>query len=138
MKIKYFLIIVFLFGFLVSAYNISKFIKGVNIESTTIPISGYQVLDIHCSAFIRDSSYLNMFWQDDSYFVAITEDLCKKINAGVVNPKLFYYKEKNIIFQEGLLIPKAYIYLSVLFTILFPLMGFIVYRKELNNSVSSM
>ena len=115
MKIKYFLLMVFLFGFLVTAYNISKFIKGKYIESTTIPIRGYQVLDIHCSAFIRDSSYLHIYWQDNSHFVALTEDLCKNIDAGVVNPKLFYYKEKKIIFQEGLLIPKAYIYISFIY-----------------------
>ena len=138
MKIKYFLLLVFSIGIALTVYTGTRYIKGVEIESTTAPITNYQQLDIHCAAHIRDTSSMQIFFDGQSYTVTLSDGLCEEIRENTVTPTLFYYQEKDVVFQEGLLMPKVYISLSFFSAILLPLIGFIVYRKELNNSVSSM
>lgn len=138
MKIIHLLLLVFIIGVALTVYTGRRYMKGLKIESTTAPIMNYQQLDIHCATHIRDASSMQIFFDGQSYTVMLSDGLCEEIRENTVAPKLFYDQEKDVLFHEGHLMPKVYIFLSLFPAILLPLLGFIVYRKELNKSVSSM
>jgi len=138
MKIKFFLILIFFVGISISLYNTSKFIKAQNIESENPPIQNYSINSIDCSSYIRQSSFISIVYNNSEYTVAVSKGVCSDILNNKVVPKFYYIKEENKIFYSGQYLPFPYVYLSYIFSIILPLLGFIVYRNELNNDYRTM
>lgn len=138
MKIKFFLILIFFVGMLVSLYNTFRFIKGQNIEFENPPIQNYSIKSVDCSSYIRESSFINIFYNNSDYKVTVSKGVCSDILNNKVVPKFYYIKEEDKIFYKGQYLPFAYVYLSYAFSVILPLLGFVFYRKELNNKISTM
>lgn len=138
MTIKKFLILFFIIGMTFCSYFSFKYIKGKKIEFSSEPLTGFYISNINCSSYIRESSYLEVYYNNTKYNVNISKDKCSDLKKGIINAKLYYDKENDKIFLEGQYFPLPYVLLCNGIVIFLTLLGFIVYRKELGNHYSSM
>ena len=66
-----------------------------------------------------------------------TNGCLDKIKAGEI-PKLYYSSKTDYLFFEDDYLPIGYAQAALLFTIIFPTIGIIVWRKELDNDIRTM
>lgn len=60
-----------------------------------------------------------------------------KIKSGDI-PELYYSSETDCLFFEGDYMPVGYAEVALLITVVFPLIGALVYRKQLDDDISTM
>ena len=60
-----------------------------------------------------------------------------KIKSGDF-PKLYYSSKTDYLFFEGDYLPVGYAKAALLFTFVFPIIGTLIWRKELNNDIRTM
>ena len=56
----------------------------------------------------------------------------------VLTPKLYYSSKTDYLFFEGDYLPVGYAQAALLFTFVFPIIGTLIWRKELNNDIRTM
>lgn len=138
MKIKHFLLVIFLVLITFSIYVNYRYLIGVEVENNSEPIKDYEILEIRCYNSSKISSSMTINYNGETYFVALSSGMCSDIEKAKIQPKLFFMNENNVVFCEGQYLPFPYVYLTYITAFLLPICGFIVYRKELNNHYSTM
>ena len=114
-------------------YSIAEY-----VELTTNPITSYYISEIRCASRVKRSNHLVILYAGKKYNVDISDGVCADIESGNLPPKFYYLKATDEVFYENQYIPFPYVYLTYIASVLIPLLGFIVYKKELNNHYSTM
>lgn len=84
------------------------------------------------------SSNQNYITYNSKQYTLHTGDwILDKIRAGEI-PKLYYSSKTDYLFFEDDYLPIGYAQAALLFTIIFPTIGIIVWRKELDNDIRTM
>lgn len=138
MSIKIFLITVFIVIISLAVYLNFRYLNGLKVEKDTKPIDNYSIVEIWCHNSPKMSNTMTIQYNSQKYYVSLTSGVCTDIDSGKIKPKLYYMKDKNVIFYQGQYLPFAYVYLTYIAAFLLPLIGFFVYKKELNNHYSTM
>ncbi|OJH09460.1 hypothetical protein FPG87_13315 [Flavobacterium psychrophilum] len=115
-----------------------RYLKGIEVEKNTEMILNYQVLEFWCHNSSKMTDKMTVKFNGKSYNVALYGGECSDIEKGIIRPKLYYMKEKDVVFYKGQYLPFPYVYLTYIAAFLLPFFGFIVYRKELDNHYSTM
>lgn len=137
MNIKTFLISVFIILLSFGVYLNFRYLEGLEIQENTKPLhDNFYTVKIHCSQFIRDNSYVVLNYNSKEYSVSIST--CEQIKNSEIKPTYYYDEKKDKIFLKNNYVPFPFVYLTYIFAILIPFIGFIVYRKELNNNYGTM
>lgn len=137
--IKQFLIIVFCVLFSLAIYLNIRYLRGVEFQKNNQPIEYYNIIETYCHDGGRMSSSMTISLNRKKYYVGITGlVICSDIAAGKIKPKLYYMKDKDKVFLENQYVPFPIVYLTYIASVILPLLGFIVYRKELNNNYKTM
>ena len=138
MTIKFFLKIIFFVLLLVSIVFNIMYIRGLAFQKMHKPIELYSIISIHKSYSIKSSSRIEIKFKGKYYSVEVSKGVCTDIENKIIKPKFYYVSEKDYIFYEGWFFPISIVYLTYLFTICIPTIGFIVYKNELNDHYSTM
>lgn len=137
MSIKRFLFVVFIILISLAIFLNVKYFNGLGEEKNQ-PIEDYNVIEIWCHNSSKMSSSMTIGFRGKKYFVPLSSKNCLNIENGTIKPKLYYYKDEDLVFYEGQYLPFPYVYLTYIAAFILPLLGFIVYRKELDNHYSTM
>ena len=138
MTIKQFLIIVFFILLSLAIYLNITYLVGVEFQKNNQPIEQYSIIEINCHESSRMSSNVTISFNRDKYSLFVPSGICSDIADVKIKPKFYYMKEKNKVFLENQYLPFPYVYLTYTASVIFPLLGFVFYRKELNNSYKTM
>lgn len=138
MTIRKFLILIFCVSISLAIYVNYKYLSALEIQKNNKPIENYNIIEINCSSSFRMSSNIKISYIGEIYIVTVSNGICSKIAEKKINPKFYYMKEKNLVFLENQYLPFTYVYLTYFASLFLPLIGFIVYRKELNNNYKTM
>ena len=140
MTIKQFLIIVFCVLISLAVYLNYGFLKGINFQKGNQPIENYSIVKLRHSSFPEESSHIDINYNGKIYNVEVnrSEEVYEGIGKGKIKPKFYYMNDKDLVFYENQYVPFPVVYLTYIAAILLPLIGFIVYRKELNNNYKTM
>lgn len=138
MTIKRFLMLVFFVLLSLGIFLNIRYLKGINFQKNNTPIENYDIQEIWCHNSSKMSNTMTIKYKGVEYFVALSSGVCTDIEKGLIHPKLYYMKDKDVVFYEGLYVPFPYVYLTYIASILLPLFGFIVYRKKLNSNFKTM
>ena len=138
MTIRWFLILVFIITLSFAIYLNIKYLKGVKVEKNTQPIEKYGIINTRCSFSYKMSSHVDISFNGKMYDVSASKGVCTDMEKGIAGHKLYYKEDTDELFFEGEYLPFPYVYLTYIAAIVFPLIGFIVYRKELNNDYRTM
>lgn len=138
MSIKHFLIVVFIVLMTIGIYLNFRYLKGVEVEENTELISNYEVIEVWCHNSSKMTDNMTVKFNGKNYNVPLYGGECYDIEKGLIRPKLYYIKEKDVLFYKGQYMPFPYVYLTYIAAFILPLFGFIVYRKELDNHYSTM
>lgn len=131
MTIKYLLILVFVCGLIISTFLFNKHLRGKEIVEKSLPITSYQIVDVRCSFSYKMSSNIDVLVDGEKYNVEVPSNICKKIENN--NQSIRLFRDGDEIFLEGYYMSLTYVFLAFVISSLVTLLGFIVYRKELNN-----
>ena len=139
MTIKQFLIIVFCVLFSLAIYLNFRYLNGVAFQKNNQPIEYYNIIETNCHEGSRMGSNMTISFNRKEYFVGITGGIvCSDVASGKIKPKLYYMKDKDSVFLENQYVPFPIVYLTYIASVILPLFGFIVYRKELSNNYKTM
>jgi hypothetical protein len=128
----------FLFvGVLLSSIFYTNYKEVLNVQKNTKPISNYTILRFNCYSPEMSSS-IKIKYKNKIYVVSIVSDLCYEIENGNPMPKLYYSKNKDIIFLKGQYFNKYFTFVFIFIFIFSPLIGLYIYRNELDNHYSTM
>ena len=139
MTIRQLFYLIFFCLILLGFYLNFRYIEGKRIQDSNSPIKekDYWIEKIKCTSAQRSSNTLWIRYKGERYYVEIHKN-CEEVEAGRIKPKLYYYKEKDMIFHENEYMPFPFVYLTYIAAFLIPLFGFIFWRKELDNHYSTM
>jgi hypothetical protein len=137
MSIKRFLFVVFIILISLAIFLNVKYLNGLREEKNQL-IEDYNIIEIWCNNSSKMSSSMTIGFRGKKYSVSLSSKTCLNIENGTIKPKLYYYKDEDVVFYEGQYLPFPYVYLTYIAAFILPLLGFIVYRKELNNHYSTM
>ena len=76
-------------------------------------------------------------YKSKQYTLHTGDRILDKIKTGN-NPNLYYISKADYLFFEGDYLPVGYAKAALLFTILFPVIGTLIWRKELDNDIRTM
>jgi hypothetical protein len=138
MNIKQFLFIVFFVLLSLAIYLNIKYLRGVEFQKNNQPIEYYSIIETNCHRSSRISSSVTISFNREKYFVGVPSGICSEIADGKIKPKFYYMKDKDKVFLENRYVPFPIVYLTYIASVILPLLGFIVYRKELNNNYKTM
>lgn len=141
MTIKQFLIIVFCVLFSLAIYLNIRYLRGVEFQKNnqTIEYENYSIIETNCHDGGKMGSSITISFNRNKYFVDIPSGgICYDIVDGKIKPKLYYMKDEDKVFLENRYVPFPIVYLTYIASLILPLFGFIVYRKELNNNYKTM
>ena len=139
MTIKQFLIIFFCVFFSLAIYLNFRYLKGVEFQKNNQPIEYYNIIETNCHEASRMGSNMTISFNRKEYSVGITGGIvCSDIANGKIKPKLYYMKDKDAVFLKNQYVPFPIVYLTYIASVILPLFGFIVYRKELSNNYKTM
>ena len=117
-------------------------IVDVNVQikmSKTFPI---KVTDYTYNGYLekrhyKSSSQIYITYNSKQYTLHTGDRILDKIKAGEI-PKLYYSSKTDYLFFEDDYLPIGYAQAALLFTVIFPTIGIIVWRKELDNDIRTM
>lgn len=138
MSIRSFLLAVFIVLISLAVYLNVRYLEGLELESNALILDDYRITNIRCSYSYKMSSHIDLNYMGKEYNVEVSKGVCSDIEKGLINPKFYYMKNKDLIFYKGQYMPFPYVYLAYIVAFLLPFFGFVVYRKELNNHYSTM
>ena len=140
MTIKQFLIIVFCVLLTLAIYLNYRYLNGINFQKNNQPIENYSIVKLRHSYSYKQGSHIDINYNGKIYNVEVerSKEVYAEIAKGKVKPKFYYMKDKDMVFFENQYVPFPIVYLTYIASIILPLIGFIVYRKELNNNYKTM
>ena len=136
--IKKFFLIVFFSLFALAVYLHWQYSIAEDVELTTKPITSYSISEIRCASRPKRSNHLVILFAGKKYNVDISDGVCSDIESGKLLPKFYYIKATDELFYQNQYIPFPYVYFTYIASVLIPILGFIIYRKELDNHYSTM
>lgn len=138
MTIKSFLISISVGLFLIGGYFHIDYIKELNFQKENHPVYDYFIIDKYCSSSYRSGSSVKISFNGNKYYIPVSRDDCPTITDEYFKSKLYYMKGIDKLFYKDYSENRGSFLLCYIFALLIPLVGFIVYRKELNNHYSTM
>lgn len=104
--------------------------------------SGKPITDYTYNGYQEKSSYKNsnvifITYKSKQYTLHTGDRILDKIKSGNF-PNLYYFSKADYLFFEGDYLPVGYAKAALLFTILFPVIGTLIWRKELDNDIRTM
>ena len=110
---------------------------GRYIEQTQNPITDYTYNGYLEKRHYKSSNQIYITYNSKQYTLHTGDRILAKIKAGEI-PKLYYSSKTDYLFFEDDYLPIGYAQAALLFTIIFPTIGIIVWRKELDNDIRTM
>lgn len=110
---------------------------GRYIEQTQNPITDYTYNGYLEKRHYKSSNQIYITYNSKQYTLHTGDRILDKIKAGEI-PKLYYSSKTDYLFFEDDYLPIGYAQAALLFTIIFPTIGIIVWRKELDNDIRTM
>lgn len=138
MTIKWFLISISTGLFLIGGYFNIKYIKEISIEEQNPPIENYFIIDKYCSSSYKGSSFVKIHFNGQKYDVDVPVSDCPNITDEYFQSKLYYINDSNKLIYKDYSVSRGILCLRYTFALLIPLVGFRIYRKELDNHYSTM
>ena len=86
---------------------------------------------------VMNPPYIKTPLKSKQYTLHTGDRILDKIKSGDF-PKLYYSSETDYLFFEGDYLPVGYAEAALLFTIIFTIIGTLIWRKELNNDIRTM
>lgn len=114
----------------------SKYIKLVQLAMDTI-ITQFLKTDYQFVGFDNVNLFSWTVVKSKQYALHTGDRILDKIKSGYF-PKLYYSSKTDYLFFEGDYLPVGYAKAALLFTIIFPFIGTLIWRKELNNDIRTM
>lgn len=137
MKIRTFFKAIFCAGLVLTAVLFLLNLYGNHIERTQKPITEYTCDGYEEKINYKRSNTVLITYKSKQYRIHTGDRILDKIKSGDM-PKLYYSSETDCLFFEGDYMPVGYAGVALLCTIVFPLIGAWVYRKQMDDDVSSM
>lgn len=110
---------------------------GNYLEKTQEPITTYTYDGYKEKSNYKSSNIILITYQSELYTLHTGDRVLERIKSGDF-PKLYYYSKTDYLFFEGDYLPVGYAKVALLFTILFPVIGILIWRKELDNDIRTM
>ena len=137
MKIKTLFKIIFCAGLILTVVLYLCHLYGNHIERTQEPIVDYIYNGFKEKSNYKRSNTILITYKSKQYTLHTGDRILDKIKSGDF-PKLYYSSETDYLFFEGDYLPVGYAKAALLFTIIFTIIGTLIWRKELNNDIRTM
>ena len=137
MKIKTLFKINFCAGLILTVVLYLCHLYGNHIERTQEPIVDYIYNGYKEKRNYKRSNTILITYKSKQYTLHTGDRILDKIKSGDF-PKLYYSSETDYLFFEGDYLPVGYAKAALLFTIIFTIIGTLIWRKELNNDIRTM
>lgn len=137
MKIRTLFKTIFFAGLVLSFALYFLFLYGKHIERTHEPITNYQYNGFEDKINYKRSNTILVTYNSKQYRLHTGDRILDKIKSGNF-PKLYYASETDYLFFEGDYLPVGYAVAALLFSIIIPLVGSLIWRKELDNDIRTM
>ena len=115
-----------------------KYLKGSEFQKSHSPIEEFYIVDKSCSYSHRTSSLVKIRYNGEEYSISVSRRQCPDITNQYFKSKLYYMEDEDELFYEDAYFPFGVVLLAYIFALVIPLIGFVVYRKELDNHYSTM
>lgn len=139
MKIKQFLVLVCFFGILGCSFLSFKSMEYERDSKNNKLIKNINIIDYRCRRTTdKSSSVVDIFYNGKIYSLGITSGLCNDLKEYRKEPQCYYDKDKDDIIFLNQNYYRAYAILVFIFLLILPVLGFYIYRNELNNSYKTM
>ena len=102
---------------------------GNHIERTQEPIVDYIYNGFKEKSNYKSSNTILITYKSKQYTLHTGDRILDKIKSGDF-PKLYYSSETDYLFFEGDYLPVGYAKAALLFTIIFTIIGTLIWRKE--------
>lgn len=136
MKIKTLFKINFCAGLILTVVLYLCHLYGNHIERTQEPIVDYIYNGFKEKSNYKSSNKIFITYKSKQYTLHTGDRILDKINLEIsLNYTIL---QKLIIFFEGDYLPVGYAKAALLFTIIFTIIGTLIWRKELNNDIRTM
>lgn len=110
---------------------------GKYLEKTQEPITAYTYDGYKEKRNYKSSNIILITYKSKTYTLHTGDRILDRIKSGDF-PKLYYSSKTDYLFFEGDYLPVGYAKAALLFTILFPVIGILIWRKELDNDIRAM
>lgn len=110
---------------------------GNYIEKTQEPITDYTYNGFKEKSNYKRSNTILITYRSKQYALHTGDRILAKIKSGNF-PKLYYSSKTDYLFFEGDYLPVGYAKAALLFSIIFPVIGTLIWRKELDNDIRTM
>ena len=137
MKIKTLFKTIFCAGLVLTLVLYLCHLYGNYIEKTQEPITGYTYNGFKEKSNYKSSNTILITYKSKQYALHTGDRILDKIKSGYF-PKLYYSSKTDYLFFEGDYLPVGYAKAALLFTIIFPFIDTLIWRKELNNDIRTM
>lgn len=137
MKIKTLFKTIFCVGLVLTFALYLLHLYGNYIEKTQEPITDYTYNGFKEKSNYKSSNTILITYKSKQYALHTGDRILDKIKSGDF-PKLYYSSKNDYLFFEGDYLPVGYAKSALLFTILFPVIGTLIWRKELDNDIRTM
>ncbi|WP_162127686.1 hypothetical protein [Flavobacterium phycosphaerae] len=140
MSIKQFLILGFSLLLSLAIFLNIQYSKSTEFQKNNKPIENYSIVNLRHSYSSKMSSHIDINYNGKVYNVEVnkSKEFYADVEKGIIKPKFYYVKDKDKVFFENQFVPFPFVYLTYIAAFILPIIGFIVYRKELNNKYSTM
>lgn len=137
MKIRTFFKILFGFGLVLSLTLYLLHLYGDYIERTQNPVIDYMYNGYKEKSSYKRSNAIFITYNSKQYTLHTGDRVLNRVKSGSF-PKLYYSSKTDYLFFEGDYLPVGYAKAALLFTIVFPTIGVLFWRKELDNDIRTM
>lgn len=137
MKIKTLFKTMFCVGLALTFVLYLLHLYGNYLEKTQEPITAYTYDGYKEKSNYKSSNIILITYKSEQYTLHTGDRILDKIKSGDF-PKLYYSSKTDYLFFEGDYLPAGYAKAALLFTILFPVIGTLIWRKELDNDIRTM
>lgn len=137
MKIKTLFKTIFCAGLILAFVLYLCHLYGNYIEKTQKPITDYIYNGFEEKSNYKSSNTILITYKSKQYRLQTGDRILNKIKSGDF-PKLYYSSKTDYLFFEGDYLPVGYAQATLLFSIILPTIGTLIWRKELDNDIRTM
>lgn len=137
MKIKTLFKAIFCVGLALTFALYLLHLYGNHLEKTQAPITGYTYNGYKEKSNYKSSNIILITYKSKEYTLHTGDRILDRIKSGDF-PKLYYSSKTDYLFFEGDYLPVGYAKAALLFTIIIPVIGILIWRKELDNDIRTM
>ena len=137
MKIKTLFKTMFCVGLVLTFALYLLHLYGNYLEKTQEPITSYAYNGYKEKSNYKSSNIILITYKSKQYTLHTGDRILAEIKSGDF-PKLYYSSKTDYLFFEGDYLPVGYAKAALLFSIIFPVIGTLIWRKELDNDIRTM